>query len=547
MRGRARPRVLLGGVVARELEIKLAAAEPAARAVLRHPLVLERAQGGPRREHLLNVYYDTPDGLLRRNRVALRLRKAGRRWIQTVKTAGSAAAGLHARNEWELPTREGELRLDALPDAEVRAWFADPGLRAALAPVFGTHFWRSTLQLHWPDGDVVELAVDRGHVEAGGRRQPLCEVELELKAGSAGRLFELAAALCAELPLRLSNVSKAEAGQRLALDAPLQPGHAGAPALDGAASLGGACQAVLAAGLAHLQANEAGLLQTEDAEFVHQMRVACRRLRAALRLFSPLLPAAQCRHWCDELHWLGGSLDGVRNWDVFLEGTLPAIRAGDPDQPGLDWLQRQALAERNRQRVLARAALAEPRYQQLLLQMGKWLAAPQWREQSAVANMPAAAGAARLLQTRQRKLKKHGRQFGSLDAEGLHALRIEAKKLRYAAEFFATLYPGRRQRRYLKALSVLQHALGEVNDAATAAMLVGQLAAQARGRVRQQACGFVLGWLRGGGHAHGRSAAAAWKRWCRRKRFWPRLQQLPLTGTGASSPADGAPPLPAPG
>jgi inorganic triphosphatase YgiF len=199
-----------------EIELKLLIAPADARRLLRHPLItaLTRRKFTPQR--LLSIYYDTADCVLHQQRIALRLRRVGRRWIQTVKAAGRVSAGLHERPEWEGETTKGMFVFEAIADPTLRELFADPHLQHALHPVFVTDFSRARRMLCLPSGDVVECSLDRGEIRAGEERLPICEVELELKSGDPTRLADLALRLQRTLSLKPENVSKAERGYRLA-------------------------------------------------------------------------------------------------------------------------------------------------------------------------------------------------------------------------------------------------------------------------------------------------------------------------------------------
>ena len=516
-----------------EVELKLGIAPDDIPRLLRHRLVVSQGQGRPRTVSLHNIYYDTPDLALHRHRIALRLRRPGNgtRWIQTLKAEGRAVGGLHERPEWETDTTEGVLCLDELPDAGLQRFFSDPSLRASLQPVFTMEFKRTIVQLAWANGDAVELAVDRGHISADGRAQMLCELELELKSGPPSRLFSVARMLHRSVPLRLSNVSKAQRAYRMISGATLEPQKAmPAPSAGDRkhlktanATTGELCAAVLAGGLAHLQANEEGARLSEDPSFVHQMRVATRRMRSALKAFVPLLPPDQLEHFQEELRWLGDALSGTRNWDVFVSRSLPDICAALPDEAGLNWLATRAVEERGIQREHARSAIESPRYQGLLLELGAWLATPRWQD-AAAAQTPALRFGAEMLAKRHRKLKKYAGNLAGLDVHERHRLRIAGKKLRYAAEFFAPLCPGRRTTRYLDALEGLQNVLGDLNDEATTALLMQQVSAGTGAPEHQRACGLVLGWASGLAREQLPAANKAWRIFTARKTFWPRYK-----------------------
>mgnify|MGYP000107532640 CR=1 FL=1 len=115
-----------------ETELKLTLSPADVPRLLRHRLLASQAKDRPRRQTLLNIYYDTPDLQLHRQRVALRLRRTGKRWVQTIKMQGRAVGGLHQRPEWEQETAAGTLRLEELPEGDIRHAFAQASLRSAL-------------------------------------------------------------------------------------------------------------------------------------------------------------------------------------------------------------------------------------------------------------------------------------------------------------------------------------------------------------------------------------------------------------------------------
>src|SRR5581483_2518796 len=308
---RDRPRTM-----ANEVELKLLIAPDDMERLLHHPVLQTIVRRELPPQQLLSVDYDTPALDLKKPRIALRLRPTGDRAIQTVKAEGTVAGGLHERPEGECETTEDTLDFESIPDPTVREFFADEKIHWALRPVFVTEFTRTSSVLDFPGGDVVELSIDQGEIRAGDRQTPIHEVELELKAGHPGRLFTFALELQESIPLKLENVSKAERGYRLVTAAALIPVKAKIIDLTENVSASDAFVQNLRGELAHLQANEAGALQSDDPEFVHQMRVALRRMRSALSLFSDLIGGEGKEPIRHELRWLTRELDAARNWDV---------------------------------------------------------------------------------------------------------------------------------------------------------------------------------------------------------------------------------------
>lgn len=202
-----------------EQEIKLALPRDQVDAALR--LFESRAGVAGQVVRLENIYFDTPSLTLARAKSALRLRRTPDGWLQTFKTVGVAQNGLHARHEWEMPVAGAALETGRLlrecDEAGVATALSDAA--EGLIALFRTDFTR-TLWLLTVDGATIEAAVDQGEItaEVNGetRRTPICEIELELKAGDEAALHTLAAQLTAELPgLAPDDTSKAQRGYRL--------------------------------------------------------------------------------------------------------------------------------------------------------------------------------------------------------------------------------------------------------------------------------------------------------------------------------------------
>lgn len=512
-------------VMPNEIELKLLIDPQDIPRLWRHPLLAAYTRRKFPGQKLLSVYYDTPELTLHNHKIAVRLRRVGKRWIQTVKTEGSVVAGLHERPEWEQETAENTLMLQTLPEPTLQRFFADDTVRTALRPVFITEFARSRRLLEWSNGDIIEFSLDRGEIRVGEQSQPISEVELELKAGAPERLFELALGLQGAIPLRLENVSKAERGYRLATNAALAPEKASALVLNPDEPPTTAFVRIAQSCLAHLQANEKGVLCEDEPEFVHQMRVASRRLRSAFSIFSGLISRERLTPIREELRWLAGELDGARNWDVFVLHTLPPILAAFPAHDSLRWLATQSAALRHQANDQARTAVASTRYHKFLLTFGAWLATDAWKargngDSSKVLESPLLDFAAHVLQKRHKQLKKRGAHLTTQTPNERHAVRIAAKKLRYAAEFFSSLFPRKRTQRYIDALAALQDILGVMNDSATTVILMQQLAIAEGDALQHQAQGIVLGWAAGKSHTQLNMLEKTWDKFLTCKIFW---------------------------
>ncbi|MCG7201377.1 CYTH domain-containing protein [Marinobacter pelagius] len=196
--------------MAEELEIKLTIAEPELEKV-REWLSRDASADYAGEKTLINRYFDTPAADLNRQKAALRVRQAGDRYIQTLKTRGEFINGAHRRQEWEWPLPGPELRLGLLADTPL----GENVNLAELEVVFETNFRRQVWMIRRDDA-VVEVALDSGTVASGDRTEPLNEVEFELKSGEPAILMSLARELAQEVSVFLNLVSKAEQGYYLA-------------------------------------------------------------------------------------------------------------------------------------------------------------------------------------------------------------------------------------------------------------------------------------------------------------------------------------------
>lgn len=464
-----------------EIEIKLALDVGAAKRLRRHPVLATVAR---KTQRLFSVYFDTPAFDLLRAGVALRLRRVGASWWQTVKARADHGGMLSERPEWEVKLASNRPDLDVLP-AEARRLIP---AAADLTPAFETEFRRTTWTLKEGDS-CIEVALDRGEIRAAGRTLPISELELELQAGDLGDLFALGERFVADLPVQLEPRSKAQRGYQLAGALPLCPVKAAIPQLNADTPASAAYAAIVRACMGHFEANLPGYLAAvepdPDPEYVHQMRVAMRRLRAVTGLTRFL--QRQPPIWLEELRWLMRELAEARDWDVLVTETLPRVRTHLERPAQLDALTEVAQRLRLQANERARAALASTRLARLWLAIERDLAATPGTAIST------AAWARAALDRRYRQVHRLGSRLDELDPAERHALRIAGKKLRYAAECFAGLRP-KAARRFIATLAKVQDALGVLNDMAVTAHLLEQ-AKQVGNQAVWEGAGLTTGVL----------------------------------------------------
>ena len=515
-----------------ELEIKLRLPRSAIAQLLRHPALAPCKSGRARRRKLVSTYFDTANLRLAKAGVAVRMRRDGRHWIQTAKGPADAdsGGGLAARPEFEwllgASNRMPPLDTTRLATTPWRRMLLKAA-RRGLDPVFVTEFTRTEIPLALPDRTTALLAVDLGVIRAVGaaKRVDLCEVELELAEGNVGQLFHLAMELANDLPLSLEPASKAARGVRLVAPAPQRPRHAENAELHGEMGAAEALASIMRACLRQVEGNADGLLHDDDAEWIHQMRIGTRRLRACLSLLSHLVTAEPSARLSAEAKWLAGALGSARDLDVLALETLPALRRG---VAGADKASARAIrsftvkiaARRKRARSAAREAVASQRFVRLALATGALAAAPEFdaaggSTSEAATRTPVREFAARLLAHRQKSLLRLGESLPAAPAEARHAARIAAKKLRYATEFFADLFPGKRMRAYRKSLARLQDVLGVLNDASVAARLAREIAGP-----DSNAAALLQGWAAAQATLASGELAHAWRAFSRAKTFW---------------------------
>lgn len=277
----------------------------------------------------------------------------------------------------------------------------------------------------------------------------------------------------------------------------MEPVRAAGSPLTAAMGAGAAFGAIACACLAHFEANRAGMLAGDDPEYLHQGRVALRRLRTAIALFAPVLDDGPRLRARQDLRRLLRELGPARDWDVFVAFTVAPALAAAPGNRGLDSLARKSERRRRLARERARRAV---RAQAPSKFKGELAALASSAEP---AHRPVRRYAREVLARCARRVRRRGKGIRSLDAARLHRLRMAVKRLRYALHYFSPLFPKRRVAAMREALESLQHALGDINDCAVAGSLLRKLRVKPGAGIARRNAGKLAG--------HRRELLAAWK------------------------------------
>ncbi len=446
-------------------------------------------EGKAVRQRLQARYFDTEDGTLARHGLVLRVRKEGRRWLQTAKgptsnplerlehnvslTAPVGGAMPVADLARHAGTPVGERILQAL---KLKSGEGFP----PLIPLYETDVQRLKRNVEL-DGSVLEIVLDLGRIVSGPHSMPLCELEVELKQGKPEHAVQLARDWCAKHGLWMSSISKSMKGQRLGSASPFGPAvSATMPEFDRRARGGQITMAVLQSCLTQVVANASEVAGGSlDPDHIHQLRVGIRRLRTAMRELQVLAAGIDLAL---ELPLIDAFRDLGRHRDHshMLLSQQPQIEAAGGPAVDANCLD----ADIPDPGAVARV----PAFQDALLCLIGFVHGAEQAKGG-----PDHKTAKKALQARLMKLHsqvvKDGRKFLALDETRQHQVRKRLKRLRYLAEFAAPLFSARKTRAFVASLKPVQDALGLYNDELMALQAYRSFA------TKTPQAWFGVGWL----------------------------------------------------
>ena len=434
-------------------------------ALLEHPLF---AGARPASRRTRAVWFDTAERELLRRGIVLCVIGSGNR-----RVAHGAAPDAHPRSAaWH-----GAFDFSGMDKRALRTRL-ERARRAGLAPVIEA----AAIVRRWPlrlaDGATVTAELAEGELSAGDSAVPLCVLRLRRGAADTGCPFAAAQRLCTDLPLEIEPATVPDRAIAIALERDRRSVKSRPSALRETDTLAQALRGIVDACVAQFRLNERAGLEAEDPEYVHQMRVAIRRLRSAVRAFAPVLAPDFADRFLPGLRALAGALGPARDWDVLHdELVLPVVRA-HPEDARLSALAAEVARRREAARAGCRTALREGAHRLLLVDLLAHVHC-EWPDAAAEPAAPLpdlGEFAVARLDALFRRVLKAARRAHADDIPALHRLRIMIKRLRYAIEFFAPLFPAKSQRRFLARMAQLQEDLGLLNDLANARPKLAQCA-----------------------------------------------------------------------
>jgi inorganic triphosphatase YgiF len=528
-----------------EVELKLGITPENIAALRNCPAFADSLQH-PSREVLDSVYFDSDERFLRNHGLTLRVRHVDKKRVQTIKSADHGV-GLFERSEWEQAIEGNEPDLSGVKDTDLGRILTDDVCKE-LKPLFETRIERTAYHLNGNGADIV-MAIDEGEILAADASQPVSEIELELKEGRPADLFKVARDILNIVPAHLEFKSKSERGYGLAEKTPLAAETAYDPELTAGISAGRAFTLVGRACLRHLVANVPAMIG-RDGTALHQMRVALRRLRAAMSLFSLITGDDRSEAIKTELRWLAQELGPARDLDTLLLEVIKPMRDQHRNEQGFSSIAAMLTRKRLKCYRQAQAAVQSPRFNALVLDTAEWIEAGPWSTaedalKRARREMPIEIFAADLLSLRCKRIRRRGRRINELDPEQLHRLRIQIKKARYATDFFSSVYRGKKSAKQCKkirsSLMQLQNSLGGLNDIATHKALFSEIiASRAKGLTEEQsrhrafAAGLIIGNRQAQTERLRERARKAYSRFDSAKPFW----KLPARNIAATPAAE---------
>ncbi len=437
--------------------------------VWNHPAIADFLAETPISEILVSTYFDTRDYRLLKNGLTYRIRKENKQWIATVKSMGSAAGGLHQREEWNMVLPDEKPRPEEFNEEAVRIKLLSLIDDQLLVPLLKTHFKRT--KAIWKDHEhnEIEIALDQGEIITTVKSQPISEIELEIKHGKDQKvLLELGIVLSEQIPMIPGETSKFQRGLKLI---GLKPSDKRSkrtkkrmPGKPENKTMGRMVPFILEIAFQDVM-EYFYLLHQEKAgkEYVHQIRVKIRKLRALLSFFKPIIHADHYQMLKNELRDIAGQLTPLRELDVMklhFDQFQKELKARNSNT-STDRLQRMLDRSLQKEREKINKTLFSGKLTPCALRILKQIHSFE---------MNAHAESILLSDFIPRRMEKWMDQFRAVsarseifDTAAMHRLRIQVKKIRYVTESMGSMIP-HMTGKTINMLKELQDYLGELHD-----------------------------------------------------------------------------------
>ena len=447
-----------------------------------------------------DTYFDTDDWRIYRAGYALRIRRAaGKKAEATMKRLASTNGerGLKRRREISQPLDDADHEIldgAAGPVGDMVRALTGP---EASRPLFDLRTRRNTHYLLLDGFRVGEVALDETTIPLEEETEParIRRVEIEVEPEALDRLEPFVERLRQECRLSPAVASKYESGLFARGITPPAPPDFGPTEVDESLSTGEFAFRILRKQFDIFLAHEPGTRIGEDPEELHDMRVATRRMRAAMKIFEGALPA-RTRAFRDSLKWVAGALGEVRDIDVQLGHLEDWVSEATPEnREPLLALRAVLEGQRAKARKAMLRVLDSRRYAKLIASFTGFLQQGPSRR-AAGARQPIMEAAPGLVRKPYRKVRKLGDPLTEdSSGEEFHELRKKGKRLRYALEFLSGIY-GEPIKEFVGPLKELQDVLGDHQDAEVATTHLRELSvAKGRGRRLPPETIFVMGGI----------------------------------------------------
>ena len=418
-----------------------------------------------------DLYLDTYDWLLMKKKLALRYRGVNGKSFYTLKSIGEFNQGIAQRMELEVELDSPVETPQDIPVKRMSNEVTPLVFPRRLLELARVRTRRKEYPVISPEGAKINLAFDSSNFSR--ERQPpvrcrknFYEMEAELKEGDVSALVCLQKLMTVSFDYPLSTESKLERAIELLHLTPLTRKTNSELGVKLTDSLEIAPKKIIAAEFQWFQAQLPGVVADLDPEFVHQARVTTRRMRSAIKVFGEAINQNTRAFLADELKWLGGLFGAVRDIDVYiinLSNFEPKIDFFSGSvrrelEKGIGKLRRQPFKDL----VDALGSVRYVKFERRLMRFIEY--PPNNVENTSTAHQTINQFAPEVINRDFKAVNEGGQEvIANPDMKQFHLLRIEMKKLRYAAEFMAPAY-GNGLDSFIRRTVEIQDCLGELQD-----------------------------------------------------------------------------------